>query len=165
MTTSQEKPSPRGSSDQAQQSHNDKNETDTEPLNSPPSPPQKDKTPTSDEEGASDSEKALSTDAAYDDFVEQNSGRFQDRPLGSRVHEDEVPFVDRALAEVKTLRKRVRSLEEERTKHGLQLEAMIEAVDGTEVGFQNLRKNCDKMMDLLVLGATGMRAILEKRRE
>lgn len=162
MTTSQEKPSPESSSDQAQQSHNDKRTIDTESVNSPPSPPQKDKTPTSNEESASDSKPTSSTDAAYQDFIDQNSGRFQDRPLGSRVYKDEAPFVDRAFAEVKTLRKRVKSLEEERIKHNLQLEAVIEALDETEPEFQSLRKNCDKMMGLLVLGATGMRAILER---
>lgn len=169
MTTNQRNSSSEGLCDQDQHNHNAKIGTDTESIHPSPSLSEDEETLAKDERSDTpESSGTPLTDSAYEDFIEQAQGRFQDRPLGSRVYEDEVPFVDRAIAEVRTLRERVESLTEQEDEDHRDLSAVIGGLDTKERENERLQKICDAMeeeLQILIAGATEMRAILGNRKD
>lgn len=85
-------------------------------------------------------EETSPTNPAYENFITQAQGRLQDRPFTPRVNEDEVIFIDQAIAELRTLREKVNSLESETQERDLELIAVFEKLDKRE---KQRRSSCE----------------------
>lgn len=81
----------------------------------------------------------------YENFITQAQGHFSDRPIPPRVGEKEAIFINQAIAEIRTLGKKVNTLETESKERDLELIAVFEKLDEGEEETKRLRRICDEV--------------------
>ncbi|TLD32129.1 Spermatogenesis-associated protein 20 [Venturia nashicola] len=146
----------------------DGNGTDTESVHTSSSPLDTEETPASNERNATDPEETPPTDPVYDAFITQAQGRLQDRPLATRVSKAETRFMDQAIAEIRTLRERVATLEGQGNERELDMTAVFDKLNEIEEENERLRKTCDEAeieYTALMNSVTEMGAILHQRKK